>query len=392
MSSIESPIPYWRLSLFYFFYFALLGAWLPYWPLFLQERGFDAESIGYLTGIMMATKIIAPSIWGWLAMLAGQRMRIIRLGAFFSFSIFLLIFIEQSFAWLALVITCYSFFWNAVLAQFEVVTLAHLGSQYNRYSLIRVWGSIGFIVAVLLLGVLFDYIALHWLLWVLALLLLALWLSSLLVADKEPNAVIDKYKVKIAKPFFAVMKNPSVVLFFVVCFLMQVAHGPYYTFFSMYLESAGYSRSATGLLWMLGVLAEVAVFISMHRLMVIFSLRQLMLGSVVLAVLRWSIIAYFVDNIGLLLLAQSLHAASFGSFHAIAVEFIRRWFHGGNEGQGMALYSGLCFGAGGALGAVGSGWIWSIAPSATFLVAAGLCVLAALLAIKINFKPGAITL
>ena len=110
MSSIESPIPYWRLSLFYFFYFALLGAWLPYWPLFLQERGFDAESIGYLTGIMMATKIIAPSIWGWLAMLAGQRMRIIRLGAFFSFSIFLLIFIEQSFAWLALVITCYSFF------------------------------------------------------------------------------------------------------------------------------------------------------------------------------------------------------------------------------------------------------------------------------------------
>lgn len=381
MSTEQSSVPYWRLSLFYFFYFALLGAWLPYWPLYLQGEGFDAESIGYLTGIMMATKIIAPNIWGWLAAVTGQRMRIIRYGSFFSFAVFLLVFFEQSFWWLALVISLYSFFWNAVLAQFEVVTLAHLGSHYQRYSQIRVWGSVGFIAAVLLLGWLFDFVELQWLLIALSLLLLGLWLSSLWVNDKP--VVVGKEVV--SQPFLPLLKNPSVLLFFIVCFLMQVSHGPYYTFFSVFLEDNGYSRSATGLLWMLGVVAEVVVFVFMHRLLVLFSLRQVMLVSIVLSTIRWFLTAYFVDSLPILLFAQCLHAASFGSFHAFAVEVIRRWFQGGSEGQGMALYSGLCFGAGGALGAVVSGWMWSAAPASTFLLASGLCAIAAVLALKIRF-------
>lgn len=380
MSIESSPVPYWRLSLFYFFYFALLGAWLPYWPLYLQDKGFDAQSIAYLTGIMMATKIVAPNIWGWLAAISGQRMRIIRYGAFFSFATFLLIFIEQSFLWLALVISVYSFFWNAILAQFEVVTLAHLGAQYQRYSLIRVWGSIGFIVAVLLLGGLFDYIQLHWLLAVLVLLLLGLWLSSLLVNDKSTRS--DTASAK--KPFLRILKNPPVILFFIACFLMQVSHGPYYTFFSLFLEANGYSRSLTGFLWMLGVLAEVLVFIFMHRLLVLFSLRQVMFASILLAAIRWWLTAYYVESLPVLLFAQCLHAASFGSFHALAVEVIRRWFRDGNEGQGMALYSGLCFGAGGALGAVISGWIWVYSPAMTFIFAAMCCALAFIVGLAIK--------
>jgi PPP family 3-phenylpropionic acid transporter len=378
----KSPVPYWRLSLFYFFYFALLGAWLPYWPLYLQDKGFDAQAIAYLTGIMMATKIVAPNIWGWLAAVSGQRMRVIRYGAFFAFVTFLLVFIEQSFLWLALVIGFYSFFWNAVLAQFEVVTLAHLGTQYQRYSLVRVWGSIGFIVAVLLLGGLFDYIQLQWLLAVLVLLLLGLWLSSLLV--KDTSARSDTATT--GMPFLRVLKNPSVILFFVACFLMQVSHGPYYTFFSLFLEANGYSRSLTGFLWMLGVLAEVVVFIFMHRLLVLFSLRQVMFASILLAVIRWLLTAYYVESLPVLLFAQCLHAASFGSFHALAVEVIRRWFRDGNEGQGMALYSGLCFGAGGALGAVMSGWIWVYSPAMTFLFAALCCVVAFVASLAIKGK------
>jgi PPP family 3-phenylpropionic acid transporter len=380
MSIDTSPVPYWRLSLFYFFYFALLGAWLPYWPLYLQDKGFDAQAIAYLAAVMMATKIVAPNIWGWLAAITDQRMRIIRYGAFLSFATFLLVYIEQSFLWLALVIGVYSFFWNAVLAQFEVVTLAHLGAHYQRYSLVRVWGSIGFIVAVLVLGGLFDYIQLHWLLAVLALLLLGLWLSSLLVSDKPRRSDTTPA----GKSFLPVLKNPSVILFFAACFLMQVSHGPYYTFFSLFLEANGYSRSLTGFLWMLGVLAEVAVFIFMHRLLLLFSLRKVMFASIILAAIRWWLTACYVESLPVLLFAQCLHAASFGSFHAFAVEVIRRWFHSGNEGQGMALYSGLCFGGGGALGAVVSGWIWVYSPVMTFMFATLCCLLTLLLALGIR--------
>lgn len=380
MLSSHSSVPYWRLSSFYFCYFALLGAWLPFWPLYLQDLGFGAEAIGYLAGLMMATKIIAPNIWGWLADATDQRMRVIRIGSFLAFIIFLGIFIDQSFWSMAVVIACYSFFWNAVLAQFEVATLSHLDGRYQRYSQVRLWGSVGFIVAVACLGLYFDYYSVTVLPWFIALLLLGIWLSSLLVTEKRINPSVPKEQ----RSLLQVISRPSVLGFLLTCFLMQVSHGPYYTFFSVYLEGHGYSRTVTGLLWSLGVLAEVVVFIIMHRLLHHFSLRQILLASLLLTILRWLLIAYYVDNGMILFFAQLLHAASFGSYHAYAVEMVRRLFAGGYEGQGMALYSGLSFGAGGAVGAILSGWLWEANAQLTFILAAAVCVLGVLISVSIK--------
>ena len=138
-------------------------------------------------------------------------------------------------------------------------------------------------------------------------------------------------------------------------FLLQFSHGPYYTFLSVYLEMHGYSRGQTGLLWSLGVVAEVVLFLVMHRLLARFTLRQILLASLALTALRWLLIGAWVDVLPLLIFAQCLHAASFASYHAAAVELVRTLFAGGNEGQGMALYSGISYGAGAASGALVSG-------------------------------------
>jgi PPP family 3-phenylpropionic acid transporter len=373
--------PYWRLSSFYFFYFAVLGAWMPYWPLFLKEQGFDAQDIGYLVGIMMATKIFAPNLWGYLANITGQRMAIIRYGSLLAFVFFLGMFYSQNFWWLAFFIFTFSFFWNAVLAQFEVVTLSHLRFRFHRYSHIRVWGSVGFIITVALMGYLFDYITIAWLPWVLAVLLLCIWLSTLVVGERKRRSFSRQKKTSLMH----ILKQPSVVAFLSVCFLMQLSHGPYYAFFSVFLEQHGYSRTMTGLLWSLGVVAEVILFIYMHRVFKRFTLRQIMLGSLLLSVLRWFATGFFVDNLLILIVAQCLHAVSFGSFHVFAVEMVRRYFKGEHEGQGMALYSGLSYGAGGAIGAVLSGWVWATNPASTFVIAGVACILASLIALRIKF-------
>jgi PPP family 3-phenylpropionic acid transporter len=377
--------PYWRLSSFYGFYFALLGAWLPFWPLYLQELGYGAAAIGALVGIMQVTKVVAPSIWGWLADRSGARLRVIRAGGLAALLVFLCIFaIEPAaarggFIPLALIIVGYSFFWNAVLAQFEVVTLAHLGRRFRRYSLVRVWGSVGFIAAVAGLGFAFDRIALHWLPVVVAMLLAGMWLSTLSVGE----AVRDgRAQAPAAGPLRDVLRRPEVVAFFAACFLLQFSHGPYYTFLSLYLELHGYSRGETGLLWSLGVVAEVVLFLMMHWLLARFSLRQILLASLALTALRWLLIGAWVDVLPLLLIAQCLHAASFASYHAAAVELVRRLFAGGHEGQGMALYSGISYGAGAATGALASGLLWSVNPVAAFALA----TLAALLAVAVGWR------
>lgn len=370
-----SQLPYWRLSAFYFAYFGLLGAWIPYWGLYLQDLGYEAVAIGYLSSAVMATKIVAPSLWGWLADRSKRRATIIRYGSFLALLIFLGIFVRTDFWWLMLVVVGYSFFWNAVLAQFEVVTLSHLEGQYHRYSLIRVWGSVGFIATVAGIGWFLD----HWPISVLpilfTLLLVAIWVSSLSVSEHRSA----ENEVEATSSLWSIVRKPPVIAFFVVCMLLQIAHGPYYTFFSIHLDALGYSKSTTGLLWSLGVLAEVFLFLVMHRVMAACSLRAIMLVSLLLSALRWYLIGFYADQAVVLFFAQLMHAATFGSFHAVAVELVRRYFTG-FQGQGMALYSGLSFGGGGALGALLSGVLWESGAGLTFLMAVAASILALIIA------------
>ncbi|HEY3699787.1 MAG TPA: MFS transporter [Spongiibacteraceae bacterium] len=373
-----AAIPYWRLSSFYFFYFAMLGAWLPFWPLYLRELGYSAAAIGVLSGILQGTKIIAPNIWGWIADRSGQRARIIRAGAFAATAIFSIIFWRRDFTALILIVAGYSFFWNAVLAQFEVLALAHLDQRFRRYSLLRVWGSVGFICAVAGLGFYFDRVSITWLPVIIFILLLGIWCASLSVGEVETRQSIPN---RARGSLRAILRQPPLIAFLLSCFLLQMAHGPYYTFFSVYLENHGYARGQTGLLWSLGVMAEVIIFALMPQLLKRFALRAILLASLSLAALRWLLIAFCVDYLPVLLFAQCLHAATFASHHAAAIEIIRRLFRT-HPGQGMALYSGLSYGAGAACGAILSGIWWTISPVATFVGAA----LVALLAVALVWR------
>ena len=140
----NQQVPYWRLSSFYFAYFAALGAFIPYWSLYLQSINFDAEAIGLLSAILVGSKIVAPNVWGWIADRTGERMHIIRIGSVISVIAFVGAFYTTSFWGLAFVMLSFGFFWNATLAQFEVTTLNYLNGSRFQYSHIRLWGSIGF--------------------------------------------------------------------------------------------------------------------------------------------------------------------------------------------------------------------------------------------------------
>ena len=105
-------MPYWRLSSFYLFYFASLGALLPYWALYLDSLGFAPAAIGELMAALMATKIVAPNLWGWIADHTGRHMPVVRLASLVSMIAFAGVFLGDSYPWLMLVMLVFSFFWN----------------------------------------------------------------------------------------------------------------------------------------------------------------------------------------------------------------------------------------------------------------------------------------
>ncbi|MBL4622046.1 MAG: MFS transporter [Immundisolibacteraceae bacterium] len=372
-----SALPYWRISSYYLFYFAILGATVPYWNLYLLDIGFSPLEIGWITAITLTVRIIAPNLWGWLADRSGQRMAVVRWGMALALGSFMLVAMDTRFVWIAVTLSLFSFFWNACLAQFEANTMNHLADQNSRYGLLRLWGSIGFIAVVGGGGVLLERYGIGLLIPLVEILIVGALIASLLVPS-HPGKPQDESQ----RPLLSVMKQPKVILFLLVVVLMQASHGPYYTFFSIYLESLGYSRGLVGYLWALGVVAEVGVFILLARWLPILGVSRVLLFSMVLAALRWVLIGVAADSLVVLLIAQLLHAATFGAFHAAAIAHVHELFSGRNQGRGQALFSSAGFGLGGALGGLYSGYAWEgIGPSGTFLIAALLAAIGALLAL-----------
>jgi PPP family 3-phenylpropionic acid transporter len=376
MHSMSPALPYWRLSGFYFFYFSLLGATAPFLALYFDHLGFSAARIGELIAIPMLMRCIAPNIWGWLGDYSGRRLAIVRFGALCTLLCFAGIFISQSYAWLALIMALHAFFWHAVLPQFEVITFAHLKEQAARYSQIRLWGSIGFIAAVVGLGKLFEVLSLDAYPWALILIMSGIVLSSWWVPNAQPQMRPNTLE---QGGFLQQLRRPGILAFYLSAGLMQLSNGPYYTFLSLHLEALGYSRGVIGQLWALGVLAEIVLFMVMARLLARYSLRTVLLASFLITAVRWLLLGNLAGHLPVLLFAQLMHAATFGSFHAAAMHFVQRSFADRQQGQGQALYAALA-GVGGALGALYSGYSWhSLGPAWTFAIASLIALAAGLI-------------
>ncbi len=359
-------MPYWRLSGFYFFYFATLGVLVPYWGLYLQSVGFTPVDIGNLVAILMVSRIVAPMVWGWIADHREGRMTVVRLAAFLTVAAFCGAFFGTGFWWLAAVMLLFSFFWNASLPVLEVFVMRHTAARPGAYGRVRLWGSIGFIVAVTALGLVIDARGPWWVLPALLVLMFGIWSFSLTLPESELKGELAH-----PGPLREVLLRPEVFAFLLACLLMQVSHGPYYTFYSIYLQGHGYSKTVIGMLWAFAVLCEIGVFLLMQRLLTRVALRAVLMASYLLAALRWLLIGHYPDNLAVLIAAQTLHAATFGSFHATAMQLVHRFFTGRHQHRGQAIYGSLSFGIGGAVGSLYSGHTWAtLGPTMTFNIAA----------------------
>jgi PPP family 3-phenylpropionic acid transporter len=347
------PRYYWRIAGFYFFYFAFVGMFSPYWSLYLKSIEFNAVQIGVLMSVQPVMRMLSPALWGWLADRIGNRRQVVQVAAFGSALCYLGVFFTTEYYGLLLVLALMSFFWSASMPLVEATTLTYLGKNASRYGRLRSWGSVGFIIVVMSLGYAFDYIAIGWILWAgLAIQVGILYFSRQIPATEVIAHHTDSHSIT------RIVLRPQVLALFGACFLMAVAHGPYYTFFSIYLVEHGYAKSAVGVLWTLGVVCEIGVFFVMPWLMRHYSLPQLLMVSLALAVLRFLLIGWQVDTLWLLLFAQVLHAATFGSFHAAAVALVHHFFRGRHQSRGQALFGSVTYGAGGMLGGLLSGPLW----------------------------------
>ncbi len=369
-----------RLAAFYFAYFAYVGAFVPYFPLYLAGRGYDARQIALVLALPAIARTFAPAFWGWLADRSGAWRGIILFSCLTLVASFALMPFATGLASLALLVAAMSVLSAGALPLVEAITLTALAGRSGHYGPVRLWGSLGFIAGVLALGSWLDAHPVQTLPATLLALSLATMFVCALLPRRAPAPATDA-----GTALGAELARPAIRALLAAGFCMAVAHGALYAFFTLHLERLGYSGATIGALWTLGVLAEIAVFLYLPAIFRRFALSTILLASFVCAALRFVAIGWASGVLAVLVLAQLLHALTFGAYHAASVAAVHRLFPARAHGRGQALFSSLSYGAGGAAGMLLAGWAWDAGgPSLAFTCAGAIAVLGAVLVMRVR--------
>ena len=338
-------------------YFAHIGFFNPYLPLWLQENGLSLLNISLLISVQSATRLAAPYGWGWLSDHTGERVKLLRFAAtsalVLSFGLWFNPWLPAStagVAWVALVLFV-MFLQTSAMMPMNESAMAHLvtrGGVFDGrlYGRVRLWGSMGFLVTVFAAGAWFEGFGMghlpHWN----TAMLLAVALSTWAMPDHKEAVPVHLEKLAI----WPVLRQPQVQWFFASLFFHVLAHMSIYAFLSLYLDSLGYSKTMIGVLWAVGVMVEIAWFYSQGRWLPRLPLTAWLVLCGLAMALRMGLTAGLGQFLAVLVLAQALHAVTFAAHHSTCIALLSHHFPGRLRGRGQALFTVIAYGFPGVLG------------------------------------------
>ena len=366
VSPATPAAPLARFGALTFMYFAAVGLFNPYAPLWFQSLGFSTLVIGAIASLQSWTRVLTPYAWSWAGDHTGRRVELIRLAALGSLlSALGLLLVPQLEAagltqvvWAVALMTALLFVANSGVVPLYEALLTHAlhtrdGIDPKRYGRVRVWGSVGFILAVTAFGALLERFGIGVFPAFVAAMNALLLVAALRLPATRPDAKHDEP----APPVLPLLRRPEVAWFFASIFFTVLAHTSLYAFFSLYLVSLGYGKAAVGAFWAVSVAVEIVFFWTQGRWFPrLPAVRWLEVVAGVTA-LRFLATAGGAAWAPLLVLGQLMHAVTFAAHHAACISMVHRLFPGRLRGRGQALYTMLGYGLSGVLGGVGGGWL-----------------------------------
>ena len=342
-----------RFSVFYFFYYAALGAYTPYVGQWVDALGHGGYVVGGMLGLWYGTRIVGPPAWTALTSRSARPGYWFVAGCGITLLFFSAFLFTRSAIGLLAVMALFGLFYNAVMPQFEAMTLTALGTRSGHYGRLRVWGSIGFLIVAGSFGALLDHFGSTAFAWMSLPLFVAMFAAAWPHRNDSPPA-----RVSNAGSDGHLWRRPGVRRFLIMALLMQAGFGPFYVFYTLHLQAQGHTGAQIGGLWALGVLIEIAMFWMAPRLIARFGATRLLMLCLVATVLRWLLTAWFAASLPIMALAQVTHALSFATFYACCMALMAGYFPGARAGAGQSLFYAFSGGVGGVLGAGMAALAW----------------------------------
>ena len=251
----------------------------------------------------------------------------------------------------------------------DAITLQWIGEHGGSYGSIRVYGSLGFLLAAIIAGRILNSIGVT----ALFLLLTIIFCGPLLVSFFVPGqSGVSMARVK-ARELLLLLRDRTLLLFILLCMIGYGTFAAYNTFFGLYLKSLGVSTSAIGLASGMASLSELPTMMLSGILMKRLGVKWLLIIGLGIAVVRWLAYATFTDY-PVLFAFTLLHGISFASFYVSAVTFIDQRVPLHMRTTGQTLFYGTSFGLGTWVSTNLFGALYEhIHGSGMFLVGAALC-------------------
>jgi PPP family 3-phenylpropionic acid transporter len=335
----------------YFLYFGVMGLYLPYFNLYCYHLGFSGFDIGVLSALRSLTLVVFPMAWGALADRTRGRRPIYILCNIVSAAAWALFLTTENFNSMAVITFLYGIFYAPIISFLEATTMETLGREKKNYGRIRLWGSISFISVVLVFGKLIGVFSAR-------LIIISILIGSILLAaisSAVPRERFGGASVSMHGAAILLRRRPAV--FLACAFLMLVSHGAYYGFFSIHLETLGYSGTFIGASWALASAAEILAMLFSEAIFSRFALERVLLVSFAAAVLRWWILGV-AASAALILLSQTLHALTYGAFHMASILYMDRLAPAGAKNLSQALNNALTYGLGLMVGFFFNGYLY----------------------------------
>lgn len=337
-------------------YFAHVGFFNPYLTLWLQSLGLPIVVISALAAIQSFTRVFAPYAWGMVSDHTGERVRLLRWSAAVALVTSLGLWWPGSAWWIAVVLLLMFVHTSSMMALTEAAMANLVAGDWGRYGRVRLWGSAGFMVTVLLAGAWFDRFGMgHFTAWTLITLVILLACTFWLPDHRERPHTQERARVQVAP----VLRQPVVRWYFASLLCHIMAHYAIYTFLSLFLNERGYSKAAIGMLWAVSVVVEIAWFFWQGRLMPRLTMSRWLVVCALATAVRMALTGAGAQWWWVILLAQVLHALTFAAHHTASVALISHHFPGALRARGQALFTVFGYGIGGVLGVMAGGGIVS---------------------------------
>lgn len=354
------------LALGYFTYFFSYGIFLPFWSVWLNGAGLTPETIGLLLGAGLIARFLGSLLIAPRVSDPSRLISALRILALLTLVLALAFWAGTHVAWLMVVMVGFNLFFSPLVPLTDALANTWQKQITMDYGRVRLWGSVAFVIGSALTGKLvslFDYRAIL----VMLTLGIASMLLGMLLRPSVPPQGESRQQESAGWPAWRALVTQSWRFLACVC-LLQGAHAAYYGFSAIYWQGAGYSASAVGYLWSLGVVAEVVIFALSKKLFRRFSARDLLLLSAVCGVIRWALMGW-TTALPWLIVAQILHCGTFTVCHLAAMRYIAAR-QGSEVIRLQAVYSAVAMGGSIAIMTVFAGFLYQHLGNGAFWVMA----------------------